>query len=291
MRRFSKTALITLCLVILAVSVTAQTADSAASSRLVDVGGYQLYIDCQGTGTPTVILEAGLGGSSEDWDSVMPGAAALTRVCRYDRPHEGKSGPAPRALRQLGGHDYLALRTGEEIINDLHTLLERAGVAGPYVLVGHSLGGLYVMLYAKRYPEQVVGMVLVDASHPDQIARAAALTTPERTKRSRDGLMQNEEGADIDEILALVRAAHWHTTIPLYVLAAGRDRPPPEGWSAVNWAQYRQAQREMQQDHARRSTHGTLVIAEKSGHDIPEDQPELVVDAIKQVVTAARRKD
>src|SRR6266446_1877126 len=132
------------------------------------------------------------------------------------------------------------------------------------------------------------GLVLVDASHPDQIARANALMKPELAKRRRDGLMQNEEGADVDEILAEVRATHWRTNIPLYVLAKGSVRPPPADWSAENWEKYRQAQREMQADHARRSPNSKLIIAEKSGHEIPNDQPDLVIDAIKQVVNLAR---
>ncbi len=220
-----------------------------ALDQLVDVGGYRLYIKCIGSGSPTVILEAGLGGGSDDWD-----------------------------------------KAGQQIVQDLHTLLAKAGVSGPYVLVGHSLGGLYAILYANNYPKEIVGMVLVDASHPDQIARANALMKPELAKRRRDGLMQNEEGADVDEILAEVRATHWRTNIPLYVLAKGSVRPPPADWSAENWEKYRQAQREMQADHARRSPNSKLIIAEKSGHEIPNDQPDLVIDAIKQVANLARNK-
>jgi pimeloyl-ACP methyl ester carboxylesterase len=132
--------------------------------------------------------------------------------------------------------------------------------------------------------------VFVDISHPDQTARADALTTPEMARRRHDGLMQNREGVDIDEIMAQVRALNWRTGVPLYVLARGAIIPPPADWTAENWAKYGAAQREMQQDHARRSSNGKLIIAEKSGHDIHQDQPELVIDAIKQVVNIARAK-
>jgi pimeloyl-ACP methyl ester carboxylesterase len=129
-----------------------------------------------------------------------------------------------------------------------------------------------------------------DASHPDQIARENALKKPELAKRNRDELMQNEEGADIDGIFAQVRATNWHTNIPLYVLVQGRVRAPPPDWSPEQWAKEPQVWREMQADYAQRSPNGRLVIAEKSGHSIHKDQPELVIDAIKQVVHLARNK-
>ncbi len=232
--------------------------------QLVDVGGYRLYIKCIGSGSPTVILEAGLGGDSSGWSKVMPDVGKFTRVCAYDRPSEGKSDPAPRPLRRFGSHTYIELRTGQQITQDLHTLLAKAVEAGPYVLVGHSLGGLYAILYANQYAKDIVGMVLVDASHPDQNARAAALTRPELAKRSHEGLMQNEEGADIDAIFAQVRAEHWRSNIPLYVLAQGLVRPPPAEWSSDQWTKYTQATRDMQADHARRSPNSKLIIAERA---------------------------
>jgi pimeloyl-ACP methyl ester carboxylesterase len=132
-----------------------------APGQLVDVGGYRLHLRCLGAGSPTVVLESALGAGSSVWGWVQPGIADVTRVCAYDRAGEGWSdlGPAPRDAAQVAG--------------ELHTLLRRAGVGGPLVLVGHSFGGLYARAYAGRYPEQVVGMVLVDASHPDQWTRTA----------------------------------------------------------------------------------------------------------------------
>jgi pimeloyl-ACP methyl ester carboxylesterase len=133
--------------------------------QLVDVGGYRLHLQCRGTahpGSPTVILEAGAGLASPSWAWVQSAVATTTRVCAYDRAGLGWSdpGPTPRDARQVA--------------HELHTLLERAAIAGPYVLVGHSLGGMYVRVYAAQYPDEVVGLVLVDASHPDQLTRAPA---------------------------------------------------------------------------------------------------------------------
>jgi pimeloyl-ACP methyl ester carboxylesterase len=258
--------------------------------QLIDVGGYRLHLKCIGTGNPTVILEAGQGGGSDDWDMVMPEVAKHTRVCAYDRAGRGTSDPARRKLRRFDSHTYIELRNGQEVVRDLHTLLAKAGEGGPYVIAAHSLGGLFAILYTHQYPKEIVGLVFVDISHPDQTARADALTTPEMARRRHDGLMQNREGVDIDEILAQVRALNWRTSVSLYVLARGATAPPSADWTAENWAKYGAAQREMQQDHARRSSNSKLIIAEKSGHAIHQDQPELVIDAIKQVVNIARTK-
>jgi pimeloyl-ACP methyl ester carboxylesterase len=138
-------------------TVSAATGSGAAarSGQLVNVGGHRLYIECTGSGSPTVVLQSGLGESSSYWGLIAPAVAASTTVCVYDRAGHGRSDEA------AGPQDGIALAT------DLHTLLERAGVVGPYVLVGHSSGGPYVRVFAERYPEQVAGMVLLDAQPAD----------------------------------------------------------------------------------------------------------------------------
>jgi pimeloyl-ACP methyl ester carboxylesterase len=250
-----------------------------ALDELVDVRDRRLYIKCMGKGSPTVILEAGLGGSSADWDKVTPAVGKFTRVCSYDRAGRGKSDPAPQP------------RTGQQIIDDLRTLLANAGESGPYVLVAHSFGGMYAILYANKYSTDIVGMVLVDSSHEDQTARYEAIMTPEQVKQSRERRAKNAEGVDTDAIREEVKAARWRTDIPLYVLVHGRVTPDmiPPGWSSAQMAIRQQVWREMQADLARRSSNSKMVIAEKSGHYIQDDQPELVIDAIKQVVVSARK--
>ena len=131
----------------------------AMPGQLIDVGGHKLHISCTGSGSPTVILEAGLGEPGvmmSGW--IQPGVATTTQVCVYDRAGKGWSEPAETPK------DGLAIAT------DLHMLLSRARVDGPYVLVGHSSGGVYVQVYAARYPEQVAGMVLLDSQPPDALA-------------------------------------------------------------------------------------------------------------------------
>jgi pimeloyl-ACP methyl ester carboxylesterase len=122
--------------------------------QLVDVGGHRLHLHCTGTGSPTVVLEPGQGGASSDLGWVAPAVARDSTVCVYDRAGRGWSDPAD------GPQD------AAQIAADLHTLLDRAGVPGPYVLAGHSFGGLYVQTFAAHYPDQVAGLVLLDSTAP-----------------------------------------------------------------------------------------------------------------------------
>jgi pimeloyl-ACP methyl ester carboxylesterase len=131
-----------------------QASAETLPGQLIDVGDHRLFLSCTGSGEPTVILEPGLGETSAAWGLIAPTVAEHTRVCVYDRAGRGRSEPSPAA------------QDGDQIATDLHTLLDRAGITGPLVMAGHSLGGLYVLDYTARYPEQVAGMVLVDSTPP-----------------------------------------------------------------------------------------------------------------------------
>ena len=130
--------------------------------QLIDVGGHRLHLSCTGAGTPTVVLEPGAGGMSSSLGWIAPAVARDTRVCVYDRAGRGWSEPADTA------------QDGAQIATDLHTLLQRGHVPGPYVLAGHSFGGLYVLTFAARYPDEVAGMVLVDSTAPASAANVGA---------------------------------------------------------------------------------------------------------------------
>lgn len=122
------------------------------TGRLIDVGGYRLHMTESGSGTPPVVVITGAGDSSYSWIHIRKEVARFARVITYDRPGTGSSdlGPAPDAVRS---------------VEELRTLLTRSGIAGPYLLVGHSLGGIFARLYAKQYPDEVAGMVFVDSTH------------------------------------------------------------------------------------------------------------------------------
>lgn len=137
--------------------------------EMVDVGEHRLHLSCLGQGSPTVVLDGGLGYTSVEWSGwVQPEVAKHTRVCAYDRAGMGWSEPGPGSPN--------ATQTADE----LHALLQEAGEEGPYVLVGHSIAGLYSRVYADRYPEEVAGMVLVDSSHPDQVEGSGLAVTINR---------------------------------------------------------------------------------------------------------------
>jgi pimeloyl-ACP methyl ester carboxylesterase len=148
-------------LAVLAVSGTVETVieatdggRSVVGGELVDVGGHKLFIACTGTGRPTVVLEGGLGQGSAYFARIAPEVASTTRVCAYDRAGRGRSEPA------TGPQD------GAAIARDLHVLLATSGNPGPYILAGHSSGGVYVRFFAAAYADEVAGVVLLDAQSP-----------------------------------------------------------------------------------------------------------------------------
>jgi pimeloyl-ACP methyl ester carboxylesterase len=155
-----------------------------APGQLVDVGGYKLHINCTGEGSPTVILEAGFADYSATWTYVQPEVAKTTRVCSYDRAGYGWSDPSPHP------------RTATWRMEELHKLLVNADVQGPYVLVGHSLGGMLVRAYAHSYPDEVAGMVLVDSMHEEQYDRlpGANRTIPDIVRQFRTLGVLNSTG-------------------------------------------------------------------------------------------------
>jgi len=277
--------------------------------QLVDVGGYKMHIYCTGQGSPTIILDAGMGDSFISWHEVQPEIAKFTRVCSYDRAGIGYSDSSPRP------------RTSNDFAQELHILLHSAAVPQPYILVGHSMGGFDVRLYASLYRNEVVGMVLVDSSHPEQQKRLP----PELKDLDATWLREQESfeftmpfgiprllgfcGNDaairavdcnfhsvresvaelkaISESAAQTAATGSLGDIPLMVLSHDPDTPQPDlPEDLVKPAN--DAWQQMQEELAQLSSKGKQVIAKNSGHYIQLDRPDLVIKAVRSVVDQAR---
>jgi pimeloyl-ACP methyl ester carboxylesterase len=187
------------------------TSTGAMAGRLIDVGGHRLHLSCTGSGSPTVVLEPGAGGTSSTLDLITPAVARDTRVCVYDRAGRGWSDPAD--TRQ----------DAAQIATDLHTLLHRAHVPGPYVLAGHSFGGLYALTFAARYPDEVAGMVLVDSTAP------APATSPTATPTDDGGsgdltdrlatLVSTSARLGLGHLIGTPTVSHVRSTIEEYAVA------------------------------------------------------------------------
>jgi pimeloyl-ACP methyl ester carboxylesterase len=258
------------------------------SSGWFDIGGRRLFLRCTGHRSPTVVFE---GGLTSDWYELQNQLSGFTRVCSYDRPGgpASRSDPAPTP------------RTARDFVADLHALLRAARVPGPYVLAGHSNSGLFTQLYASTHPRQVAGLVLIDAVHrayhQRQLALLKPLLPPEVWEALRQEAMTpphrlvDPEGVDIWTSERQTRVALRRFPLrpmPLVVLAHGRPEPAPPGWPGEEVEQlWQQLQREL----ADLVPGGRLVIATQSGHDIQDEQPELVLDAIRDVVRAVRAGD
>jgi pimeloyl-ACP methyl ester carboxylesterase len=302
------------CLVLLFVplvaALTPAVAHAAASADfagLVDIGGgRKMYLECRGAGSPTVVLVGGLRASAEDWNiadksaaAVFPEVAKFTRVCAYDRPG------TPVGDKPSRSDPVEQPTTARDAVADLHALLRAAGEAGPYVLVGQSYGGLVVRLYASSYPDDVSGLVLVDAlteglrdaETPEQWAIQRKLMEGE-IKESLllyPALERNAPDRSFDQM----RAAPKLRPLPLVVLSADRpwgpqvpsmiasgalpaDIPPDFGY--ITDAAQKQAQEKL----SKLVPNAKHITNTNSGHDIHKEQPKLVIDAIRSVVDAVR---
>jgi len=184
-----------------------------APGRLIDIGGQRIHLDCTGRGSPTVVFENGAGDFSVVWSLVQPGIAAFTRACSYDRAGYAWSDPGNRP------------RTYDQIALELHTALQRSGERGPFVLVGQSYGGLLVRNHARRYPNEVAGLVLVDAMHEDQRIDVGS-GKPQRIRDWAKGRVRPEPRIVADSTLIALRRSGTSLQVDTMVLEPPLDRLP-----------------------------------------------------------------
>lgn len=258
-----------------------------ASEQLVDIGGRLLAIVYAGAGSPVVVLESGLGAPSDGWVPVQTALAHDARVCRYNRAGRGQSDPCPTP------------RTATDMVTDLRHLLHAAGIAPPYVLVGHSVGGMNARMYAHLHPAEVVGLILVDPTHQDQFERIGPLLPPIfdgaseqfRTARRvwaeggwRDASC-NAEGVDLVAIGQEMNTIHSLGDLPLRVLVSGHflSLVPQRDVARRLHEKFL----ELQQDLARLSSRSRLMVVEESGHFIHHERPDAVINAVREVLTDA----
>lgn len=238
----------------------------------VDVGGHSLNLLTGGQGSPAVVFEGGFGAGIASWSTVQKEVAAFTRTVSYDRAGLGQSesGPKPRSAKQIA--------------TELHTALEKAGVKPPYVLVGHSFGGIYVRVFAEMYPKEVVGLVLLDPSqesynewlkknHPARLKDAQA-----QIARSPEGV--RAEDAATEASYAEARAAKVPPGVFVTLLSATEDETMP--------ADARRVWIEKHKEWIATVPGAKHIVVEKTGHFIQAQQPKLVIDTIRQALSQIR---
>jgi pimeloyl-ACP methyl ester carboxylesterase len=256
----------------------------------VDIGGRTLSIACVGptdTGRPTVIFESGLGGDRGTWADVLTELGGTDRGCSYDRAGLGLSQPAPKP------------RTTDDQVADLHKLLTTAGLTPPYVFVGHSSGGWNVMVYGGTYPDDVAGVVMVDVRPPAFSAKSFAALPPEKAGEP-DGLHQargdadfekdpsrNPEGLDLIKSAAQATASPGFGDRPLTVLTAGDRTAVTEGLPPAVAKDLDGIWMGLQADLVALSSHGRQEIVPNATHDMPFEQPDVIVKAIRDILDQA----
>jgi len=262
-------------LFLIGTSLLATSVSAFAEQKMISIGDRHLSVYCDGEAarSPTVVLIPAGGRTAKDWATIQPAVSSFTRVCSYDHANFGESDKAPVKLQSV-----------DEVVDDLHGWLKASGEKGPFILVGHSNSGIYARRFVTRYPGEATGLVFVDSAHEEQALRLREL---------------DPQGPGLDDVTARIgfyikpgERLEWRTELPLIVLSAGKPKPrkardgsesQTNRMTEEQFAAWDRIWIEFQQDLAKRSKHGEFRLAEKSGHFIQRDQPDLVIQAIRDV--------
>ena len=243
------------------------SSESVLKLQKVDVGGHGLQLLVGGQGSPAVIFEGGFGAGIASWSTVQKDVAAFTQTVSYDRAGLGQSDPGPKP------------RSAKQIATELHAALQKSGIKPPYVMVGHSFGGIYVRVFADMYPKEVVGLVLIDPSQ-ESFNDWLVKNLPDRLKAAESNIATAGEGikaeyAAVDTSYSQARAAKLPAGIPVTLLTATEDETMP--------ADARKVWIEKHKEWLGTVPGSKHIVVEKASHFIQAQQPALVIEAIKQV--------
>lgn len=265
-------------------------------------GGRKIHLSCKGRGSPVVLLESGLHDSSDTWTftdtrppvpkspAVFPGVAEFTRVCVYDRPGTVRYTDPPALTTRSTPVD--GTRSLTAMADDLGKLLTSARLPGPYVLVGHSFGGMITRLYAQRHPGQTAGLVFVDAFGTDIRALFGARWAAYRTLLDRPGTPFDArpafERVDIDGSIDAVTAAHPLPAVPMAVLSKTEPFAAPPGAPKELLDTLERAWPQVQQKLVELGSQTPHFLATGSDHYVQVHDPDLTVSAVRLVVGRVR---
>lgn len=286
--------------------------------KMIDIGGYRLHMHVEGVGTPTVILDAGAGGIGLSWELIRPTIAKITRVVTYDRAGLGWSDPSPY------------LRDAATMALELHAMLTNADIKAPYILVGHSLGGVIARQFAAKYPNEVAGLVMVDSAHEQQMKHFPQAMVkmvdsmkgmfavmklvsklgifalkPNLISIGGNGKLPNDLVLQMQRVMASSKShaeamiaesesVYAAGTQPVYTLGDmpltvishgqldGNAVPPSLGQQVRD--DYEAAWQKLQVEITSLSTRGRRIVAERSGHNVIFDQPEIVIESVLEMM-------
>lgn len=259
-------------------------------NRLIDIGGRRLEAICSGTKRPSIVFESGAGRSASDWDMVRSLINPDVRSVAYSRAGQGRSDP-PSSENIIFDDGQIQVASAQSRTDDLANLLEQLNVDPPYVLVGHSLGGIYIRLFAQRFPDAVAGLVFIDSSHPHQYSRLnEAIQASEVPGELKTEFLKASYSPNAPVMAAATETGPFDH-IPVAVLSQDPNLPVDRSESGLPieiQPVWNKAWSELQSDIAKLSADSVHRVVEGAGHMVHIHSPEAVAEAIMGTVERSK---